>query len=213
MTKNLFLLIWDSIVAHWRGIVCILLVVVVALASFVGGFYLCHSLTKEVASMWKTIALAPEPERCSLCEVGINYHAPCLINISSGELVELAVYEPHPEKIGEISDELSTGFISFNFSAGTNTVRNPETETCESTLPKEVDALNGSYFCYECRRKIADTEYEGYVLADMYDLDDIAIYKVDNGSTYTIRDYLVTVRIDENKHTVVEAHGLLDLNE
>lgn len=213
MKKNFFLLVWDSIVAHWRGIVCTILIIMFALATFAGGFYLCHYLTKEVAVMWKTIALAPEPEKCSLCEVGINHHAPCLINISSGKLVELAVYEPHPEKIGEISDELSTGFISFNYGAGTNTVRNPGTETCKATLPKEIEPLNAAHFCYECRRKIADTAYEGYVLADMYNLDNITIYKVDDGATYTIRDYLVTVRLDENRYTVVETHGLLGLCE
>lgn len=213
MIKDFFSFIWDTIVYHWRKILCVVLLIALVFAAFVGGFYLCRSLTKEVAVMWKTIALAPEPERCSLCEVGINYHAPCLINISNGEFVELAVYEPHPEKIGEISTELNTGFIAFNYGAGTNTVRNPGTETCESTLPKELDTLNASYFCYECRRKIADTEYEGYVLADMYDLDNITIYKVDDGATYTIRDYLVTVRFDENRYTVVESHGLLNIGE
>lgn len=213
MKKNFFLLVWDSIVAHWRGIVCTILIIVFALLTFAGGFYLCHYLTKEVAVMWKTIALAPEPEKCSLCEVGINYHAPCLINVSSGEFAELAVYEPHPEIIGEVSDEIQTGFISFNYGAGTNIVRNPGTETCKATLPKELDVLNASYFCYECRRRIADMAYEGYVLADMYDLENIDLYKVVDGATYTIRDYLVTVRVDKNKYTVVESHGLLGLNE
>lgn len=213
MIKKFFSFVRCFLAEYWKDIVCVVFIALLCIGCFVGGVVLSYTELRDHAMLWEKIATEPEPERCSLCECGINYHAPCLVNLSSGELVELAVYEPHPNVIGEVSDTLQTGFIAFNYGAGTNTVRNPATETCEATLPKDNLIMNPAHFCFDCRQKITETAIEGYILADMYDLENIDIYKVTDGATYTIRDYLVTVRIDENKYTVVESHGLLDVSE
>ena len=44
---------------------------------------------------------APEPDRCSLCD-HIPSHAPCLVNLNTGEVGEIALYEPHHTLVGEI---------------------------------------------------------------------------------------------------------------
>ena len=48
----------------------------------------------------------PEPERCSLCD-DLSRHAPCIINLSTGEKLELDVYEPHPFLVGEIAESMA----------------------------------------------------------------------------------------------------------
>ena len=48
-----------------------------------------------------TILPASEPERCAICD-SIPMHAPALVNMATGEVGELTVYEPHPFQAGEI---------------------------------------------------------------------------------------------------------------
>ena len=50
----------------------------------------------------------PVPERCSLCD-NLPRHAPYIVNLSTGELVELEIYDPHPHKIAEIAEEQPCG--------------------------------------------------------------------------------------------------------
>ena len=46
---------------------------------------------------------APEPERCAICDC-IPFHAPALVNLETGEVGELEVYEPHPFKVAELNE-------------------------------------------------------------------------------------------------------------
>ena len=45
-----------------------------------------------------TILPAPNPKRCAICD-SIPYHAPALVNLATGEVGELSVYEPIPSKL------------------------------------------------------------------------------------------------------------------
>ena len=157
----------------------------------------------------------PEPEVCALCRngEGEQIHAPCIINLSTGEVAELSVYDPHPTELGEVSTELNKGYFSYYGGAGANIMRNQESELCRATLPKESGKINPANFCYECRRIITDLDKDGYIIADMYDPDNVTVYKVWNGAKYEIRDYLVTVNKTENKNLEVQVHGLLEQEE
>ena len=50
-------------------------------------------------------------------------------------------------------------------------------------------------------------------VADMYDPEEVSIYKIWNGAKYEIRDYLITVNKTENRNLEIEALGLLDQKE
>lgn len=50
---------------------------------------------KAYAAIWEAISTLPEPERCALCG-DMRYHAPCLVDLSTGKVGELAVYTPTP---------------------------------------------------------------------------------------------------------------------
>ena len=60
---------------------------------------------------------APEPEQCSICDY-IPSHAPCLVNLHTGEVGEIFCYDPHPEKVGEIADYQRGGYFCFMSVAG-----------------------------------------------------------------------------------------------
>ena len=65
----------------------------------------------------RAILPAPEPERCAICD-SIPFHAPALVNLATGEVGELAVYDPHPFKVAELNEYQQGGTFSFIYAAG-----------------------------------------------------------------------------------------------
>lgn len=200
---------------YWKDMLSWLITILGFFAVFAFGFFLCFILARDEILYWKNMTTAPEPEVCVLCRNGDGekIHAPCIINLSTGEMAELNVYEPHPTEQGEVSTELKKGSFSYSRGAGANIMRNQESEFCEATLPKDWEKINPAHFCYECRRIISNLDKKGYIIADLYDPETVAVYKVWDGAKYEIRDYLVTVNKNENRSFEVEVHGLLKQEE
>ena len=67
---------------------------------------------------------------------------------------------------------------------------------------------NKTYRTRSCRELLADVKKDGYVLADLYDLDAIQIYPIFSGAEYEIRCYSVTIVEDEAQLTVIVAGNL-----
>lgn len=139
----------------------------------------------------------PGQENCALCESS-RRHAPCLIDLSTGEVGELRVYTPHPHLAGEIADEQQTGTLDFFYCAGIVATCDTNDHICRAYLPAETEPMAPEQFCRDCRALVSGICTEGYVLADLYDLDDIQVYAIADGKSYIIRDYTVTVSGDEN---------------
>lgn len=212
MIKNFFGRIGRWLRNYWKDILSWIMVIVSYLAVFVFGFLIFLIVVKDEVVYMESMIESPEPEVCALCrnKEGKKIHAPCIINLSTGEIAELSVYQPHPSEIGEVSAELKKGYFSFSSGAGANIMQNPENEFCEATLPKDEMIITPAHFCYDCRRIIAEIDKDGYVVADMYDPENVSVFKVWDGAKYEIRDYLVTVNKTENKSFEIEVHGLLD---
>ena len=196
---------------YWKDILLTVLLVAVILGAFFGGFFLCWEGARDQVMFWEAMTTASEPTCCALCgtDRDVKHHAPCIVNLSSGEIAELSVYQPHPNIPGEISDEIKTGYFSFSFSAGATIKQTPELEKCEATLPKKSEVIQPEHYCYECRRLLSTIDKKGYVIVDLYDDENISAFKVYDGGKYTIRDYIVTIHKDENRRLVVEAHGFI----
>lgn len=148
--------------------------------------------------------LAEEPEICALCEDGIwmNYHGPCIVSLSSGEIQELEVYKI---QAGETTEESSGGYVHFFHFDGVWSSGNMVTHTCEVTLPEEMKGIDGTHFC---RAKLAEITTEGYVLADLYDTEHFALYPVTAEEEYVIREYTVTVyQNEETERLTVHVAG------
>ena len=212
MIKNFFGRIGRWLKWYWKDILTWVVSMISYFVVFGFGFFLCYILARDEIIYLESMVESAEPEICALCRngEGSKFHAPCIVNLSTGEVAELSVYDPHPTEPGEVSTELKKGFFSYYGAAGANIMCNQESEFCRATLPIEIEKINPAYFCYECRRIISDIDKEGYVLADMHDPEGIMVYKIRNGSKYEIRDYLVTVNKTGNKSLEIEVHGLLE---
>lgn len=145
----------------------------------------------------------PEPERCSLCD-DLSRHAPCIINLSTGEKLELDVYEPHPFLVGEIAEEQRGGYFSFVRGAGVEGYK-LGAESVTITIPVKADKMEQQFFCNACRELLADHTNSGYVLVDLKDTDAPIIYEIDEDAYYSFRCYDITIQefMDEKKYEIV----------
>lgn len=114
-----------------------------------------------------TILPAPEPEQCALCD-SLPYHAPCLVNLATGEVGELTVYEPHPFKAGELWEYQQGGTFSFLTVAGITGYRDTARWEAHVTVPRDRNKFEEKHFCYSCRDLIKPFSQTGYVLADLH---------------------------------------------
>lgn len=152
------------------------------------------------AVFWKVVATTPEPECCAICEDGNGnrYHAPVLVNLSTGVLRELEIYDRDPRRPWEVAEEQRWDDWVFTFIDGNATMSwSSEDHTNIAHIGEEIGKIAPALFCHDCRALLADTATEGYVLLDMYDLENIQAFVVANGAEHTIRDYSVPIYKDK----------------
>ena len=164
---------------------------------------------KAYAPLWEAIVHLPDPERCALCGEKKQYHAPCLIDLSTGQMGELRVYTYDPTGPGTLDprEAQCSGTISFPSCAGLTAARDTDFHTCQVILPREQDLMDPALFCRECRRLLAGAGLEGYAVLDLYDPDHIRAYPIRAG---TIRDYRISVRSRGGGETELDVTGLLN---
>ena len=162
---------------------------------------------------WKIVATTPEPECCAVCEEGNGnrYHAPVLVNLSTGTMRELEIYDRDPRRPWEVAEEQRWDDWVFAFIDGNATMSwSSEDHKNIADIGENIGKIAPALFCHDCRALLADTATEGYALLDLYDLEDIHAYAVEAGAEYTIRDYTVSVYKDkENGGLKVEVTGHL----
>lgn len=136
-----------------------------------------------------------EPERCSLCD-SFPHHAPCILKLSTGKLVKLEIYDPHPCKVAEIAEEQPGGYFSF--------VRGAEldghmvaAEYLTATIPVKATRMNKEYFFNDCRELLNDYKRCGYVLADVRDPESSVLYPIEEGISLSLRCYEVEIGKNE----------------
>ena len=189
---------------HYMGI----LMVAVIISSYAAFFAAISD-----AAFWKVIATTPEPECCAVCEErnGNRYHAPVLVNLSTGTMRKLEIYDSDPRRLWEVTEEQRWDDWVFTFIDGNAVMSwSSEDQTNIAYIGEKVGKFAPAPFCHDCRALLADTATEGYALLDVYDLENIQAYAVENGAEYTIRDYTVSIYKDkENGGLKVEVTGHL----
>lgn len=149
-----------------------------------------------------------EPEQCSLC-AGLPHHAPCIINLSTGEMLELAVYEPHPFIAGELAEDQQGGTFSFVRGAGVEGYKLGG-ESLTIRIPMESEGLNLQFFCKGCRKRLAAYTDQGYVVVDLKEPENPIIYEVYANASFFFRCYDISVhKQKEEGKTVIVVVGTL----
>ncbi len=134
---------------------------------------------------------------CCLCN-SAPLHAPALVNLSTGEILELTVYDTDPFRPGELAEEQLTGTFSFIRGAGVSGYRESG-KYVKATVTLEGSQINKRSFCRECRQLLAGCK--GYALVDIYDPCQPVAYPVSERN-FELRCYKIDIVETENKFTI-----------
>ena len=133
-----------------------------------------------------------DPEKCSLCD-NLSCHAPCIINLSTGEILELSVYEPHPFTAGELAEEQRTGYFSFIQGAGISGHKLGG-KSVTVTIPTGSEGLIRQHFCTACLDMLADYANQAYILADLKNPKNPIIYSLYENHAFSFRCYDISIQ-------------------
>ena len=154
----------------------------------------------------------PEPERCSVCDY-IPSHAPCLVNLNTGEVGEIALYEPHHTLVGEIAEEQRGGYFSFMSVAGLRGHLDACVPEAHVTVPDGVEKYEEKHFCSTCRELLVAYAECGFVLADLRNPETPTIYPVEAGTEFEVRCYKIFVTETEEGELDIAVLGSIPTDE
>ena len=129
------------------------------------------------------------PNRCPLCGF-IKSHAPCLVNVKTGEVEEMALYTPHYKLVGEIAEVQDDSTFSFVDVAGAKGTRLSSPWIMELDIPVMSAPALKYHFCRDCRKLLSG--HDGYVIADLYIHGKPAVYEIYDGMKLDLRCYTIS---------------------
>lgn len=126
-------------------------------------------------------------QKCCLCS-SFRYHAPCLLDLKTGELRELDMYFPHHSLVAELADpqpEMGT-FSFFNFN-GVSGTKQTGPERIDLLIPNDKTPFPA--LCSDCRKQLP-SDYTGrYVFADLYEMEEKILIPIATDSSLSLRCY------------------------
>lgn len=144
--------------------------------------------------------------RCYICE-SMPYHAPCLIDLSTGHILELSVYDNDPITQGKLAKDQTTGHVSFTMSGGMLAITDAG-NSAQTTIPTDPRTMNVNLFCHACQQAIHSIPNNGIVLADLYELEHIRYYIIEVGAEYSFRDYTIKIeQRDDTSELIIMVYG------
>ena len=150
-----------------------------------------------------------EQKECCLCSA-FRYHAPCLIDLETGKMIELDLYLPHETKVAELSDpqpEMST--FSFVRLEGVTGTKLSDSKTIEIEIPASEKTTNPA-LCKSCRRQLNGMIVGRYVMADLYNEGEKTLIPIDSGLSMVLRCYEIFAQKDHDGALKVVIQGILE---
>jgi hypothetical protein len=139
------------------------------------------------------------PDRCPLCDF-IKSHAPCLVNVATGEVEEMALYTPHYQLVGEIAEEQNASTFSFVTIAGARGTRLSSPWIMELDVQVTKEPVFKYHFCRNCRKLLADQG--GYVIADLYVHGQPMVIPITDGMEQELRCYKITAAMNAEDNVI-----------
>lgn len=162
---------------RWQQILCGVLIVVVVAAAVLG-----FSLGQK---------------ECCLCS-SFRYHAPCLIDLETGEVRELDLYFPHETLVAELADpQPERGVFSFVSIGNVSGTKQTGPERIDLHIPK--DSTFFPALCSDCRKQLPSGYTSRYVFADLYGMEEKILIPIEADTVFSLRCYDVTIQSNTEK--------------
>ena len=150
------------------------------------------------AAVWY---FSQEQKECCLCN-SFRFHAPCLVDLQTGKMIELDLYFPHPTKVAELSDpQPEMGTFSFVRLGDVTGTKLTDSKTIELDIP--TDSITNPSLCKSCRKQLGGLVVGRYALADLYSSEDKSIIPIKDDLILDLRCYNITAHAEKDILKVV----------
>lgn len=150
------------------------------------------------ASMAALVGCASNVQtECCLCN-SFRYHAPCLIDLETGELIELDLYFPDDKLVAELEDpqpEIDT--FSFAKLGNVSGTKLTGSKTIELHIPN--DKTRFPSLCKKCKQQLPVGYTSRYVFADLYGTEEKFLIPIAENTTVSLRCYELSMKQDVEK--------------
>lgn len=153
----------------------------------------------------------PEPTECALC-AAFPRHAPYLVDLNSGDICELEIYQPHHTKVAELSNEQYGGYMSLvQFGEISGILLGAD--RVELKASAKANGVLDSLFCKTCRKLLKDNKCQGYILADLQNPDAPSVWRIEDGTSFSVRCYNVQItKNDDAEKLKILMTGTLEID-
>lgn len=159
-----------------------------------------------VGAVWY---LSQEQKECCLCS-SFRYHAPCLLDLETGEMIELDLYFPHPTKVAEIAaPQPKMETFSFVVLGDVKGTKLTDSKIIELDVPVSEKTTNPA-LCQNCRKQLDGLLVGRYVLADLYNMEEKTLIPIDKSLSMVLRCYEITSNKGEDGKLNIVIQGILE---
>ena len=143
------------------------------------------------------MAIIQGNKECCLCS-SFRYHAPCLIDLETGKLIELDLYFPHESLVAELADpQPERGVFSFVSIGNVSGTKQTGPERIDLHIPE--DSTFFPALCSDCRKQLPFGYTNRYVFADLYGMEDKILIPIEADTAFSLRCYDVTIQTNTEK--------------
>ena len=154
----------------------------------------------------------PASKECVLCNA-FPRHAPCLVDLNSGKICELEIYQPHHTKVAELSDEQYGGYMSLVQFGDINGIL-LGADRVELEAPAKATGIRDSLFCKDCRKLLKDSNCQGYILADLRNPEELSVWQIAEGISASVRCYEIDITASsDSRELLIVMKGTLGVNQ
>ena len=157
-------------------------------------------------------AAVPASKECVLCNA-FPRHAPCLVDLNSGKICELEIYQPHHTKVAELSDEQYGGYMSLvQFGDISGILLGADRVELEA--PAKATGIRDSLFSKDGRKLLKDSNCQGYILADLRKPEELAVWQIAEGISASVRCYEIDITASsDSRELLIVMKGTLGANQ
>ena len=136
-------------------------------------------------------------QKCCLCS-SFRYHAPCLIDLETGKLIELDLYFPHESLVAELADpQPERGIFSFVSIGDISGTKQTGPERIDLHVPNDIAFFPA--LCRDCKKQLPSGYDSRYVFADLYSKEEKILIPIAADTTLSLRCYDITMEQNTEK--------------
>ena len=140
----------------------------------------------------------PEEKECCLCD-SFRYHAPCLVDLETGKMIELDLYFPHHTLVAELADPQPETGATFSFVSIGNVSGTKLTDSKKIEIHIPDDKTYSPALCGDCRKQLPVGHTSRYIFADLYSKEEKILMPIKADTTFSLRCYDVTTQANTEK--------------